>query len=116
LGRHAYGCDVCQEVCPWNAQPPEPDVAGSPWLPRALFDGPSIAALWRTPDAELRRSLRGSAMTRAGVRRLRRNVAVCGGGAGDADALGALREVDEPTCEDPMVAEHVHWALEAQNG
>jgi epoxyqueuosine reductase QueG len=53
-------------------------------------------------------------MTRAGVRRLRRNVAVCAGATGDADALAALRDVDEPTCDDPMVAEHVHWALEAR--
>ena len=116
IGRHAYGCDICQEVCPWNAQPAAPDADGSPWLPRAVFDGPSIAALWRTPDAELRASLKGSAMTRAGVRRLRRNVAVCAGATGDADALTALREVDEPTCDDPMVAEHVHWALEVQRG
>ena len=116
IGRHAYGCDVCQEVCPWNAQPAEPDGESSPWLPRAVFDGRSIAALWRTPDAELRRSLKGSAMTRAGVRRLRRNVAVCAGATGDADALDALRQVDEPVCDDPMVAEHVHWALEANDG
>jgi len=115
IGRHAYGCDVCQEVCPWNARPAEPDAHGSPWLPRAVFDGQSLAALWRTPDAELRRSLKGSAMTRAGVRRLRRNVAVCAGATGDAAALDALREVDEPTCDDPMVAEHVHWALHAND-
>ena len=51
-------------------------------------------------------------MTRAGVPRLRRNVAVCAGATGDAEALAALREVDEPTCDDPIVAEHVHWALE----
>ena len=55
-------------------------------------------------------------MTRAGVRRLRRNVAVCAGATGDADALSALREVDEPTCDDPIVAEHVHWALELHGG
>jgi epoxyqueuosine reductase len=116
IGRHAYGCDICQEVCPWNAQPASPDAAGSPWLPRAVFDGPSIATLWRTPDAELRASLKGSAMTRAGVRRLRRNVAVCAGATGDANALTALRDVDEPTCDDPMVAEHVHWALEVHGG
>ena len=112
LGRHVYGCDICQEVCPWNAQPAEPDAAGSPWLPRAVFNQPSLATLWRTPDPALRQALKGSAMTRAGVRRLRRNVAVCAGATGDADALAALRDVREPTCDDPMVAEHVHWALE----
>jgi epoxyqueuosine reductase len=116
LGNHAYGCDVCQEVCPWNAQPADDDAPDSPWLPRATFDGRSIAELWRTPDVELRASLKKSAMTRAGVRRLRRNVAVCAGASGDANALTALREVAEPTCDDPMVAEHIHWALELADG
>jgi epoxyqueuosine reductase len=116
IGNHAYGCDVCQEVCPWNAQPAEPDAIDSPWLPRATFDARSIADLWRTPDVELRAALKRSAMTRAGVTRLRRNVAVCAGATGDADALSALRDVDEPSCDDPMVAEHVHWALERHRG
>lgn len=116
LGNHAYGCDICQEVCPWNAQPADPDAPESPWLPRAAFDGRSLAELWRTPDTELRASLKKSAMTRAGVRRLRRNVAVCAGATGDANALTALREVREPTCDDPMVAEHIHWALELTDG
>jgi epoxyqueuosine reductase len=116
LGRHAYGCDICQEVCPWNAQPAEPDDPGSPWLPRAAFDGRSIADLWRTPDTALRASLKTSAMARAGAWRLRRNIAVCAGATGDADALSALREVDEPLCDDPIVAEHVHWALESNGG
>ena len=116
IGNHAYGCDVCQEVCPWNAQPADADAPHSPWLPRATFDRRSIADLWRTSDAELRAALKKSAMTRAGVRRLRRNVAVCAGATGDANALTALREVHEPTCDDPMVAEHVHWALELHGG
>jgi epoxyqueuosine reductase len=116
LGTHAYGCDVCQEVCPWNAQPAGADAPDSPWLPRAAFDGRSLAELWRTPDADLRASLKKSAMTRAGVRRLRRNIATCAGASGDANALAALRDVREPTCDDPMVAEHIHWALELSDG
>ena len=54
-------------------------------------------------------------MTRAGIRRLRRNVAVCAGATRDADALAALRDVHEPTCADPLVAEHVRWALEQEH-
>ena len=34
---------------------------------------------------------------------------------GDADALAALRDVHEPTCADPLVAEHVRWALEQEH-
>ena len=116
VGNHAYGCDICQEVCPWNAQPSEPDDPGSPWLPRAVFDGSSLGDLWRTPDAELRHSLKGSAMSRAGLKRFRRNVAVCAGASGDADALSALRDICEPACADPLVAEHVAWALEQDRG
>ena len=112
LGNHVYGCDVCQEVCPWNAQPAPSDEPGSPWLPRAVFDGRTLGDLWRTPDRELRRGLKQSAMTRAGVKRLRRNIAVCAGATGDADALSALDEVDEPACADSLVAEHIAWALE----
>lgn len=116
VGNHAYGCDVCQEVCPWNARPADADVPGSPWLPRRTFDSRSIAELWRTPDVELRAALKKSAMTRAGVRRLRRNLAVCAGATADANALAALRDVREPTCDDPLVAEHVNWALELHDG
>lgn len=116
VGGHAYGCDVCQEVCPWNAQPPDADEPASPWLPRAVFDGRSLADLWRTPDADLRRALKGSAMSRAGLKRLRRNVAVCAGATRDPGALAALREVREPSCTDPLVAEHVAWALERDRG
>ncbi|HEX6465122.1 MAG TPA: tRNA epoxyqueuosine(34) reductase QueG [Vicinamibacterales bacterium] len=116
LSNHAYGCDVCQEVCPWNAQPPDADQPASPWLPRAVFDSPTLAELWRTPDSDLRRSLKGSAMARAGLKRLRRNIAVCAGATGDHDALSALRTLDEPSCADPLVAEHVQWALGKADG
>jgi epoxyqueuosine reductase len=115
VGAHAYGCDVCQEVCPWNLTAPTDAPPASPWLPRAALDGPSLAALWRTPDADLRRTLKGSAMTRAGVKRLRRNVAVCAGATGNEDALAALGEPADSS-DDPLVAEHVQWALERHRG
>ena len=52
-------------------------------------------------------------MTRAGVKRLRRNIAVCAGATRDEDALAALDEVHEPSCDEPLVAEHIAWARHA---
>jgi epoxyqueuosine reductase len=110
LGSHAYGCDICQEVCPWNLHAAVARATEAAWVPRPMFDTRTLADLWRAPDAELRASLKGSAMTRAGVKGLRRNIAVCAGATRDKDALAALDEVQEPSCDDPVVAEHVAWA------
>ena len=71
IGSHVYGCDICQEVCPWNGLAP---VSADPaWQPRPAWDGPSLVDLWHMTDDELREALRGSAMKRAKVAGLRRN-------------------------------------------
>jgi epoxyqueuosine reductase len=74
IGTHVYGCDVCQEVCPWNDGAPAS--ADPAWQPRPAWDARSVAELAETPDQDLRAGLRGSAMTRANVRGLRRNLGV----------------------------------------
>ena len=82
------------------------------WWPRAGLDGPRLLDLWNRTDDELRRLLKGSAMKRAGVRRLRRNLAVAIGNSSDPEAVAALDERDErrPSAEEPLVREHVEWA------
>jgi epoxyqueuosine reductase len=110
IGTHVYGCDICQEVCPYNQPPPRS--ADAPWQPRPLLDLPRLVDLWRRPDAELRASTKGSAMTRAKLTGLRRNVAVAIGNSGDAAAIAALDDGDaaRPSAADPLVREHVAWA------
>jgi len=74
IGSHVYGCDICQEVCPWNAAPP---VSGDPaWQPRAVWDAPRVAELAAMSDGELQQGLAGSAMERTRLTGLRRNVAI----------------------------------------
>ena len=74
IGSHVYGCDICQEVCPWNAAPA---VSSDPaWRPRAAWDEVDLPALSQRTDDELRAAMRGSAMRRTKVAGLRRNVGV----------------------------------------
>ena len=116
VGRHAYGCDVCQDVCPWNLTPSTGVSSDGAWLPRTALDGSSLLDLWSASDDDLRRALKGSAMKRAGVRRLRRNLAVAIGNSGEPAAADALERQTEPTARDPMVAEHVQWAVAKLRG
>jgi len=72
VGNHVYGCDICQEVCPWNQQAP---VSADPaWQPREAWDGVTVGELAARPDDVLRAAMRGSAMRRTKIARLRRLV------------------------------------------
>jgi len=112
IGGHVYGCDICQEVCPYNQ--PAPTSGDAPWQPRAGLDLPRLVELWRQPDAELRRLMKGSAMTRAKLVGFRRNLAVAIGNSGDELSLAALQELapDRPSVDDPLVQEHINWAVD----
>ena len=116
VGEHAYGCDICQEVCPWNISPGIGRSEAAEWQPRDGLDGPLLLDLWNRADDGLRALLKGSAMKRAGVKRLRRNLAVAIGNSGDSAAASALADCHEPTATDPLVAEHVAWAIEKLGG
>jgi len=110
LGSHIYGCDICQEVCPYNRPAPRSD-AGE-WQPRAGLDLPRLVELWRRPDAELRRLTKGGPMTRAKIAGLRRNIAVAIGNSADVDAIDQLdtEDADRPSLADALVREHIDWA------
>ena len=110
LGTHVYGCDICQDVCPYNQPPPRSGDAA--WQPRDGLRAPRLADLWLTPDADLRALIKGGPMTRAKLTGLRRNIAVSIGNSDDAGARAALDQpaVGRASATDPMVEEHVKWA------
>ncbi|HXJ35854.1 MAG TPA: tRNA epoxyqueuosine(34) reductase QueG [Candidatus Eisenbacteria bacterium] len=101
LENWVFGCDVCQEVCPWNGD--ARDVAAAAWLAPALTE---LIAL----DADgFAARFGGTAITRTGRRGLVRNAAVALGNSGNPAAVpalaGAIRDAD------PLVRGHVAWAL-----
>jgi epoxyqueuosine reductase len=110
IGSHVYGCDICQEVCPYNQ--PAPHSSDDVWQPRAGLDAPQLIELWRRSDRDLRALIKGSPMTRAKLGGLRRNIAVAIGNSGDRAAIAALDEPsdDRPSADDPLVREHIEWA------
>jgi epoxyqueuosine reductase len=114
MGGHIYGCDICQEVCPYNQ--PAPHSRDGSWQPRTGLDAPRLIDLWRLSDGDLRALIKGSPMTRAKLGGLRRNIAVAIGNSGDAAAIAALDEStsDRPSADDPIVQEHVAWARRRQ--
>jgi epoxyqueuosine reductase len=135
VGRHVFGCDICQDVCPWNQSAARSEDPA--WQPRPALDHPRLLELWNRSDDGLAELARGSAMSRAGVTSLRRNLAVALGNSADPAAAGALDpstrpersrgarsgspragsrgesggpDADAPSLDDRMVQEHVRWA------
>ena len=74
IGSHVYGCDLCQEVCPWNQVAAVSDDPS--WRPRPVWDQVDLAALASATDDELASAMKGSAMRRTRVQGLRRNVRI----------------------------------------
>ena len=74
VGSRVYGCDVCQEVCPWNQIAPRS--SDPAWQPRPAWTNASVSTLSRLDDDELQKAMRGSSMRRAKVAGLRRNLQV----------------------------------------
>jgi epoxyqueuosine reductase len=113
IGDRLYGCDVCQEVCPYNVKfaqaLKEPGVAPREVL--ASKDARTLAReLLSMSQAEFSASFKGSPMKRAKLRGLKRNAAVVLGNVGTPEDVDVLtRALDD---EEPLVREHAAWSLE----
>jgi epoxyqueuosine reductase len=120
VGQHVFGCDVCQEVCPWNLAPLR--TADPAWQPAGGREAPDPRELWRRPDDALHGFVAGSALTHAPLSRLRRNLAVVIGNAGDPAAAevlarpgGGVRNAAH-SADAPVVRDAVAWATRRLSG
>ena len=110
-----YGCDICQDVCPWNRRAATSDDAA--WQPRDALVAPTLIDLCRLSDEAWREIVRQSAMQRAGLRRIRRSLAYAAASLPDAEKRTALEALQsQPSSAFPEVAEALAWAAGASDG
>jgi epoxyqueuosine reductase len=108
MGDWLFGCDICQEVCPWNRKAPvttEPAFQANPNL--TTLDAMALMSL---TEAEFQSRFRHTALSRPGRVGLARNAAIVAANAGDAIAIPALAPALEGA--DSVVRETAAWALQ----
>ena len=106
IGRQVFGCDICQDVCPWNRHAPvtkEPQFATRPTLVN-----PEMEWLARLTPEQFREEFRGTPVRRAKLAGLLRNVAIAMGNSGDLGLLPTLDQMADH--QDETVAEAARWA------
>ena len=105
IGQHVFGCDICQDVCPWNRRAP---VAEDPAFEPKHF-APPLDELAALSEDEFREMFRLSPIQRAKYSGFLRNVAIAMGNSGQEKFREPLERLAESP--DEMVAEHARWAL-----
>jgi len=108
MGRQVFGCDICQDVCPWNRKAPimvDPELT-----PRPELVNPSLDWLAFLDESEFEEKFNGSPVRRAGFLGLRRNVAIAMGNSGLSGFAAQLESWSEAVDEGLRAA--ARWALE----
>jgi epoxyqueuosine reductase len=132
MGNHVFGCDICQDVCPWNRRAP---VSALPQFQPRVFPPfeqnpaagnlqsqdeslflPRLEWLLRLTESKFREIFRGSPIKRAKWRGLLRNACIAVGNSGIRPGTAAHTRISDAlqrlaTCGDPVIAESVQWAL-----
>jgi epoxyqueuosine reductase len=108
MGKHVFGCDTCQDVCPWNRI--APSSATPEFQPRENLVNPALAWLAELDPDGFRQAFRGSPVRRAKLTGLRRNAVIAMGNSGDREFLPTLEKLRDD--EDSVVAESAAWSLE----
>jgi len=112
MGRQVFGCDICQDVCPWNRR--APIAANEGMLARSQMVNPALGWLAGMDAAEFKRWFKGSPVERTRRKRLLRNVAIAMGNSGEQRFAAQLEAW--AAAEDSVLAEAAEWALKRING
>jgi epoxyqueuosine reductase len=124
IGNHVYGCDICQDVCPWNRRAPITSMAE--FQPRKFSElesggltslfRPKLTALAAIGEDEYKATFRGSAVKRTKHRGVVRNACIAlgnakfeRGGSRHQEAVAILKQLS--TSNDPVISESALWAL-----
>jgi epoxyqueuosine reductase len=108
MGRHVFGCDICQDVCPWNRKAPA--TTAPEFSAREGLVNPALDWLPEMSAEDFRETFRGSPIRRAKRSGLRRNAVIAMGNSGNRQFLPLLEALILD--EDEAVAESAHWAVE----
>jgi len=106
MGHHVFGCDICQDVCPWNRKAPAS--AAPEFDPRPGLVNPALDWLAEMSAEEFRSVFRGSPIRRTKRSGLRRNAAIAMGNSGNKEFLPLLDQLAAD--EDELVSESARWA------
>jgi epoxyqueuosine reductase len=108
MGRQVFGCDICQDVCPWNRRAPIARHEGM--LARWQLVNPALDWLAEMDAAAFKRWFKGSPIERTRRKRLQRNVAIAMGNSKEPHFLAQLRLWS--ISDDPVLAEAANWAIQ----
>ena len=106
MGRHVFGCDICQDVCPWNRKAPA--TLAEEFEPRPEMVNPALDWLAELSAEEFRARFRATPVSRAKRTGLRRNALIAIGNSGDAKFLPLLEKLEGD--DDAVVAETARWS------
>ena len=108
MGRQVFGCDICQDVCPWNRRAPIALKQGM--MARAEMINPALDWLAEMDAPAFQRWFAGSPVERTRRKRLQRNVAIAMGNSKEKKFLPRLKRWSAG--DDPVLAESAQWAME----
>ncbi|MCU1307603.1 MAG: hypothetical protein JWN45_2298 [Acidobacteriaceae bacterium] len=107
IGQHVFGCDICQDVCPWNTR--STFTRAEEFQTREELVAPKLDWLAKMSREEFNEMFRGSPIKRAKYQGVRRNTAIAMGNSGNREFISLLEEMAKDP--DANIAEHARWAL-----